>query len=77
MKAADFKQLRDFISSTMLRLEQLKSTDYVNIIETIQKLPLISSTFRNSRSSKSSVQLNTDKVFKTKILPFIGNLINN
>jgi hypothetical protein len=79
-KAADFKQLEDFISSTMLRLEQLKdysSTDYVNIIETIQKLSLTSSTFRNSRSSTSNVQLNTDEVFQTKILPFIENIINN
>ncbi len=77
-KAADFKQLEDFISSTMLRLEQLKdysSTDYVN--ETIQKLSLTSSTFRNSRSSTSNVQLNTDEVFQTKILPFIENIINN
>ncbi|CAF1346512.1 unnamed protein product [Rotaria sp. Silwood1] len=79
-KAADFKQLQDFISSTMLRLEQLKdynSIDYVNIIETIQKLSLTSLTIRNSRSSTSNVRLNTDEVFKTKILPFIENIINN
>ncbi|CAF4952202.1 unnamed protein product, partial [Rotaria socialis] len=57
-KAADFKQLQDFISSTMLRLEELKdfsSIDYVNILETIQKLSLVSSTIRNSRSSISNV----------------------
>ncbi|CAF3338289.1 unnamed protein product [Rotaria socialis] len=79
-KAADFKQLQDFISSTMLRLEELKdfsSIDYVNILETIQKLSLVSSTIRNSRSSISNVQLNTDEVFKSKILPFIENIINN
>ncbi|CAF2075626.1 unnamed protein product, partial [Rotaria magnacalcarata] len=45
-KSADFKQLQDFISSTMLRLEELKdysSIDYINIIETIKKLSLVSS----------------------------------
>ncbi|CAM2704460.1 unnamed protein product [Rotaria socialis] len=79
-KSADFKQLQDFISSTMLRLEELKdfsSIDYINIIETIKKLSLVSSGIRNSRLSISNAQLTTDEVFKTKILPFIENIINN
>ncbi|CAF3466629.1 unnamed protein product [Rotaria socialis] len=79
-KSADFKQLQDFISSTMLRLEELKdysSIDYIYIIETIKKLSLVSSGIRNSRLSISNAQLTTDEVFKTKILPFIENIINN
>ncbi|CAM4925383.1 unnamed protein product [Rotaria socialis] len=79
-KSADFKQLQDFISSTMLRLEELKdysSIDYIYIIETIKKLSLMSSGIRNSRLSISNAQLTTDEVFKTKILPFIENIINN
>lgn len=79
-KAADFKQLQDFISSTMFRLEQLKdysSIDYVNILETIQKLSLTSLTIRNSRSSTSNAHLNTSEVFQTKILPFIENITIN
>jgi len=79
-KISRFKELQDFISSTMLRLEQLKdysSIDYVNIIETIRKLSLTSSTIRNSRSSISNIQLNTDEVFNTKILPSIENIIYN
>ncbi|CAF4450567.1 unnamed protein product [Rotaria magnacalcarata] len=62
-KAADFKRLQDVISPTILRLEELKdysSIDYVNILETIQKLLLVSSTIRNSSSSISNVQLNID-----------------
>ncbi|CAF4520351.1 unnamed protein product, partial [Rotaria magnacalcarata] len=60
-KAADFKRLQYVISSTILRFEELKdysSIDYVNILETIQKLLLVSSTIRNSSSSISNVQLN-------------------
>ncbi|CAF1226605.1 unnamed protein product [Rotaria sordida] len=79
-KAADFKQLQDFLTSTLLRLEQLKdytSDDYVAIIETIQKLSLTSSTIRISRSSISNLELNISEVFSTKVLPFIENVINN
>ncbi|CAF4880233.1 unnamed protein product [Rotaria sp. Silwood1] len=79
-KAADFKQLQDFLTSTLLRLEQLKdynSDDYVAIIETIQKLSLNSSTIRISRSSISNLELNVSEVFSTKVLPFIENVINN
>ncbi|CAF4708205.1 unnamed protein product, partial [Rotaria socialis] len=64
----------------MLRLEELKdfsSIDYINIIETIKKLSLVSSGIRNSRLSISNAQLTTDEVFKTKVLPFIENIINN
>ncbi|CAF3883873.1 unnamed protein product, partial [Rotaria sordida] len=80
IKAADFKQLQDFLTSTLLRLEQLKdysSNDYVAIIETIQKLSLTSTTTRISRSSISNLELNVSEVFSTKVLPFIENVINN
>ncbi|CAF4552618.1 unnamed protein product, partial [Rotaria sp. Silwood2] len=81
-KAADFKQLQDFVTSALLRLEQLKdycSDDYIAIIKTIQKLSLTSSTNRISRSSitKDKWQLNVNEVFSTKVLPFIENVINN
>lgn len=79
-KEADFEQLQDFISSTMLRLDQLKdyhSTEYIDIIQTIQTLSLTPSTFRNSRSSTSNEQLTFGEIFRKNILPFLDNIINN
>ena len=79
-KVADFKQLQDFLTSILFRLEQLKdysSDDYVTIIETIQKLSLTSSTIRSSRLSVSNLELNVKEVFCKKVLPFIENVINN
>ena len=79
-KAADLKQLQDFISSTMLRLEELKdynASDYNVIIETIKNLSLTSSSFRNTRSTTSNNQLTFPETFQTTILPFIEVIINN
>lgn len=79
-KAADFDQLEDFVSSTMLRLEQLKdfdSSDYTDIIRTIRTLSLTSSTLRILRSTTSNHELTFEKIFERIILPFLDNIINN
>ncbi|CAF1313132.1 unnamed protein product [Adineta ricciae] len=76
-KGAGFKQLQNFISSTLLRLKELKdnsSTNYVSIIETSEKPSSTSSTTRNSRLSIINTDLNISDIFKLKILPFIDNV---
>lgn len=79
-KAADFKQLQNYTSSTLLRLEELKdysTSDYTNIIKKIESLSVTQSLSRESRSSASNVPINYRQVFEEKILPFIEKVIDN